>query len=346
MSTSKPAKESLLPELKLRLATLVPRQSKVVLAVSGGPDSTALLIAWAELAKKREDHLHVAHFDHRLRESSSDDADFVVELAKSLALPCTIGVASQAIDNTGGSLEANARDARYRFLVETATAIGARHVATGHSADDQVETVLFSIVRGTGLHGLAGMPNSRPLNDQVTLIRPLLTTRRVTIHRYLEEAGIAARCDESNQDPRYSRNRVRNDLLPFLRETFNPRVDEAILRLSEQAEGATRIVDRLAQELLAEAIVHSDPTSVLLSVKAIRLADPYLVRAALRRHFEKVNWPRQALGHTELQRISELIHADAGRAWELPGGIRAQRVARPCHAIKLTYTPGERLIGE
>jgi tRNA(Ile)-lysidine synthase len=271
-----------------------------------------------------------------LRPESAADADYVRTLSESLALPCTIGISTTSLEAAPGSLEENARVARYRFLADVAQEVQASYVATAHTADDQVETVLYSIVRGTGIHGLGGIPACRDLNAQVQIIRPLLHVRRSEIEAYLDAIGIVARQDETNRDPRFTRNRVRHELLPMLRERFNPRTDEAILRLAEQAQSAAMIVDRFANDLLQSAILESSDIQVTLSLDAVRNVEPFILRAAIRHFMEQQGWPRQQLGHAELKRISEVSNPLGPKAWELPGGLRVERLNKPIPAIRLT----------
>ena len=126
-----------------------------------------------------------------------------------------------------------------------AEAVGARFVATAHTRDDQVETALFQLLRGAGLRGLAGMPFSRPLSPSVALVRPLLDCERSVLRRYLASIGQTYRDDATNADPHFARNRVRNELLPYLREQFNPEVDQAIARTADIAGEAERLIESL-----------------------------------------------------------------------------------------------------
>ena len=182
----------------------------VVVAVSGGCDSVALLRAMAALKAGGEGRLCAAHLNHQLRPDAETDERFVVELCGRLGVPCEVGrmdvgrLAAQA----GEGLEAAARKARYRFLKQTAGRLGARFVATAHTADDQAETILHRIVRGTGIRGLAGMARARRLGH-ATLVRPLLGVRRAELQAYLDAIGQPCRHDPSNLDPRFTRNRIR-----------------------------------------------------------------------------------------------------------------------------------------
>lgn len=323
------------------LDRLVPRNGNILIAVSGGPDSLGLLEGWRRLAESRGDVLSVAHFDHALRDDSERDARFVEAIAKELSIPCHVERADRSLRlDAKGSLEAAARDARYLFLARRALAIGASFVATGHTADDQVETVLFSILRGTGIHGLAGMPASRTLAEGVRLVRPLLETRRQRVHSFLEGVGREALTDPTNQSSAHARNRLRRDLLPMLREAWNPRVDDALLRLSALAGQSARLLASLADRLLAEATLESAESHLLLDASRLASEDPLLVAEMYRRAFEKYSLPRGRLGREEIQRLVSLREGECARAWDLADGVRAERIdgVRNC-IIRLSWRP-------
>src|SRR5262249_48782964 len=147
-----------------------------------------------------------------------------------------VGRASSDLTATASDgVEAAARQARYEFLAKTAHECGARYIATAHTADDQVETILFNVLRGTGLAGLAGIPRMRTLNESTTLIRPLLDFKRSEIISYLATLNQPYRDDETNQLLDYTRNRIRHDLIPILERDYNPRVRESLLRLAQAA---------------------------------------------------------------------------------------------------------------
>ena len=168
-----------------------------------------------------------------MRPEADDDEQFVVELCRRLEIPCRVGQADVAAlaKEQGDGREAAAREARYAYLLELAHDIGARYVATAHTADDQVETILHRIVRGTGLRGLAGMTRVRPLSPHVALVRPLLSVSRDEVEVYLRWLGQDWRDDATNQEREYTRNRIRHELLPLLAAEYNPQISAALTRL-------------------------------------------------------------------------------------------------------------------
>jgi tRNA(Ile)-lysidine synthase len=244
---------------------LLPRGAVVVVGVSGGADSIALLHGLRALGRDH-DHplrLHVAHLHHGIRGADADaDAAFVESLAADLGLPCI----RDHVDipklhaREPGSREELARRERYRFFERAAARCGADHIAVGHHADDQAETVLHRIVRGTGLRGLAGMAPVRTLRgvEGCRLVRPLLCVTRKEILAYLESGGMAYRTDATNADRDLTRNRIRGELLPELARDYNPRVRAALVRLAEQAGGAYAFIDATAIKTLAAVTVRAD----------------------------------------------------------------------------------------
>jgi tRNA(Ile)-lysidine synthetase-like protein len=220
------------------------RPGPLLLAVSGGTDSTALCLILAELREEFGLVLHVAHFDHRARpRAAAADAAFVAELANHISAPLRVGRAAAAPKS-----EDDARNARYEFLGRVAHEIGATAIATGHTRDDQAETVLLHLTRGAGLAGLAGM---RPERDGV--VRPLLTLGRADTAAVCAAAGITPREDPTNRSLRFARNRIRHRVLPELAK-LNPEIASAIARLAEAAAAVADVSANHAAAILDAAM--------------------------------------------------------------------------------------------
>ena len=222
---------------------MLPSGTQVVVGVSGGPDSLCLLHVLWRLRDELGIGLHVATLDHGLRPESADEVRFVADFAQKLGLPVTIGrrdVTALATEHKLG-LEEAARQARYAFLAEVAFETGATHIAVGHNADDQVETVLMHFLRGAGLAGLRGMLPVTPLGEYhlpeplrrpLTLVRPLLNIPRREIEAYCREHGLKPRFDRSNLDTTFFRNRLRHEVIPLL-EGISPRLRERVLNMAD-----------------------------------------------------------------------------------------------------------------
>ncbi len=302
----------------------------LVVAVSGGPDSVALLHA---LATQQFPHLVIAHLNHQLRGRDSDDDEcFVHELhdtlkargATGLQLRCDGADVAARARSEGDNLESVARRVRYSWLVKVARGVHAQFVATGHTADDQAETVLHRLLRGTGLKGLRGIANRRTLAPGIEVIRPLLRVTRAEVLAYLEAEGQAYRQDASNDDRSFMRNRIRHELLPYLVQQYNPAIASVLGRLAEQAAQAYEYQVTLAGDLLAEA--ERWRAGRLLVFAAARLAGQprWLVREVFRLIWIREGWPLGAMGFREWDRLAAVALGEVA-AVDLPGGIRAQR---------------------
>jgi tRNA(Ile)-lysidine synthase len=331
-------------------------ETHVLLAVSGGPDSVALLRAVHSLKKQvgGRGRLFVGHLNHGMRAVDADaDQNWLAELCERLGLPLETSAADVAglAAQQGDGLEAAARTARYDFLRQTAARVGARWIATGHTLDDQVETVVHRIIRGTGLAGLAGTRPARPLSSATCLIRPMLAMRRSEVLAYLSAIGQEFRTDATNADDRFTRNRLRHQLLPLLRAEFNAEFDDAIMRLSEQAAEAQAVIEFHAAELAAKCVeidwpeqldriwsneVESEMLAIAVVVRIdLRLLvgqPPLLVREICRAAWRTANWPLQAMGFDEWQRLEFLVAESEDRPQiNLPGNI----VVRRTHGLLL-----------
>jgi tRNA(Ile)-lysidine synthase len=255
----------------------------VLVAVSGGADSTTLLHALNALREDLQCELHVAHLNHQLRGAESDnDAQFVKDMAGSLGIPFTCRTLGEdwAARVKGMSLEEAARDLRYEILEEVAREAGAHRIATGHTADDQAETVLMRILRGAGPGGLGGI---RPVRDG-RIIRPLLFCRASEMRDYAEAASLSPRIDSSNQDPRFLRNRIRHRLVPILEQEFNPGIVRALGRISAVERDVDRYLREAAKNAL-ETMAESSTGKIGLALDRFRdydrILQAYILRAAI-----------------------------------------------------------------
>lgn len=229
---------------------LLERDELTLCAVSGGPDSVALL----HFLKAQGFLVAAAHFDHHLRPTSGRDRAFVEELCRTWDIPCYVG--EGLIADLPGNTEDNARRERYAFLEATAAAIGAARIATAHNANDNLETVLLHMTRGCGLQGLCGIQPRRGL-----LVRPMLHTTRPAIETYLKEHHLPYVTDETNADDRYARNRLRHQVVPVL-ESLNPRVVEAVARMTDRLRADLERLGPWSPETRPEALPPLEPRTV------------------------------------------------------------------------------------
>ena len=270
----------------------------LLLAVSGGADSISLLHATCQLWPACKDQIIVAHVDHQLRDSrSTADAEFVRKTAESQGLRfvhliCNVRKRRAA---AGGSLEEVARQDRYRLLEDTAETTGFRFVVSAHHQDDQAETVLHNIIRGTGLRGLAGMSPTRPMSNGVRLIRPMLNVTRKMIDHFLRCQQLVWRIDESNASAKFTRNRIRRNLMPLLSEEYNPQVVSSLVRLAGHACDAEDQVSQIAQRCLEDIVLELQPGVCRLDRTKLALWPASVVRVSLRLIWDHQSWPQQAM---------------------------------------------------
>lgn len=286
----------------------------VVIAVSGGPDSVALATAAARLRGDGPSSLRLAHFDHQWRDTT-DERQLVAELGRRWSLPCDFGAAAAR-----GS-EATARAQRYAFLSEVVRQHSARFLVTAHTADDQVETILHHLLRGTGLAGLAGIRPARELMPGVSLLRPMLQIRKSEVRAYLKRQEQAAIEDPSNSDPAFTRNRIRTRLLPMLERDFPPGPAEPLLRLSEHAADAQQALETIADRLLNDAR-QTTAGGWRLDAARFRQEPSYLVRCALMRLWRQSGWPEQAMTADHWRALEQLLHSPGAR--DFPGAVHAR----------------------
>jgi tRNA(Ile)-lysidine synthase len=322
---------SLVDRVEQALQRLGVPAGPLVVAVSGGPDSVALARALADL-RPRTGPLVLAHFNHRLRGPDSDGdeafvrtwhAGLVARGLTDLRLCCGHADVRDQAAAERGNLEAVARRLRYEWLRGVAREAGAGFAATGHTADDQAETVLHRLLRGTGLRGLRGIAARRPVGGGVEVVRPLLTVPKAEVLAYLRAAGQDFRQDATNADRNLTRNRIRHELLPHLAEQYNPAVAAVLGRLAEQASEAYREDEARGRALLAEAELPRAGTVLVFDRDRLRAASRHCLREALRLAWEREGWPLGAMGFAEWERLAAVALGEKP-ADELPGRIRVR----------------------
>ena len=268
----------------------------VLVAVSGGADSVALVHLLRALAPELGLTLHILHVDHRLRADSAADAEFVRRLGGRLGIPVDVVAVEVA---AGGSREEAARKARYAALEACAARIGAARIALGHTADDQAETVLMRILTGAGVRGLAGIPAVRG-----RVIRPLLNLHRADLVTELRRAGVSWREDPSNQDPKFLRNRVRHELLPLLAASHDPGIVARLNTMAARARETVDALDGLASREL-DRLARPGPDAMTVSRAALRELPPAVAVEVLRQAAARLGHraPLRAWAHRRLQRV-------------------------------------------
>jgi tRNA(Ile)-lysidine synthase len=314
----------------------------VVVAVSGGPDSVALLLALRETSSAP---LVAAHLNHQLRGQESDaDEAFVRDLVESLQTKGAPGLdfCSRRIDvaaraqETPDNLENAARRARYDWLTEVARERQARWVATGHTADDQAETVLHRLLRGSGLKGLQGIPVRRELVPGVEVVRPLLAVTRAEVLAFLREREQAFCEDRTNRDLARTRNRLRHELLPRLAEDFNPAIARILCRLAGQAQEIYQDVQVRARQLLFIAELPRAGPILVFERQRLNGAPRFLVRELFRLVWQREGWPAGPMTFEDWDQVAAVALGEAV-AVDLPRRIHVQ-----CRERVVQLVSGER----
>jgi tRNA(Ile)-lysidine synthase len=318
-----------------RVLKLPTTGAAVVVAVSGGADSTALLLALDELTKaeKLDLNLTVAHLNHRLRKGSHNDARFVSQLADALGYPAIIGRADVNKLANDDNLEQAARKARYAFLERTAKRTKATHILVAHTMDDQAETVLLRLVRGSASEGLSGMEAVRKISSssRIEIVRPLLSwARRSDTEAYCKHRRVDFQVDPMNLDEQFARVKIRRQLLPLM-QSFNNRIVETLSRtaslLREDSESLGGDAGKLLEQASRKSKEKGKTDYPALDVNVLAQAPPALRRRALRQWLSDGRGDLRRIERVHLLGVERLLEGSkGGRVAELPNGTRVRRI--------------------
>ncbi len=304
----------------------------VLVAVSGGADSVALTRLLHQVSPDHS-RLVLSHFNHRLRGKDSDaDEMFVQNMAVELGCELIVerAEAVKSGSNHGHGLEANARQQRYAFLEKAAKRCGARYVATAHTKDDQVETILQRIFRGSSLRGLAGIPIQRKLRDGITLMRPLLQVSRSELQEFLSELDQPYRVDQSNFSPQFTRNRVRHELIPLIQDIFSKTIANGVLALGNDSRQMSQLVRPLVDQLIEQGFRRGGQSAIAhgleVDCKAIRHHGDTILIEAFIQIWNANHWPLQQMNRQKWIDLAELALGDKNHgSINLPGDLKATR---------------------
>ncbi len=314
-----------------RFQMLTPNE-RVVVGVSGGPDSLALLHVLWRLRTEFGWHIVAAHFNHGLRGAEADaDEEFVRSFCAKWGIPCVTGKGQVKFlaQQLGLSLAQAARRARYQFLAAVAEREGARKVALGHTASDVVETLLLNLLRGTGVDGLQGIPPVSPLtiansSNSCLLVRPLINCWRSETEAYTRVYRLQPRWDQSNMDTRAPRNWIRWELLPLLRTRFE-KVDSALWRLSEMVREESAFLNQLADEHLHRLLVHEGEGKLGITRAAFLDLPKALQRRILRRMVERLLGPLNEVSWEHIEMALGIVERHHhGAAFHFPNNLFLQ----------------------
>jgi tRNA(Ile)-lysidine synthase len=296
----------------------------LLIAVSGGADSVGLLVLLNELKNELNLELHVGHFDHQLRSGSRADAEWVQSLCKEMSINCVVGTPSEDNKLKPAGVEESARRNRYHFLKSLAEELNCPWIAVAHTENDQVETVLHHIARGTGLKGLQGIPETRDLSPEVSLLRPLLKIRREQLIDVLSTLQQTFRIDQTNTDSAYTRNRIRHEVIPYLRTSLNPQIDQALINLSNQAQEAQNAIEQIADHVLSKALDGGiEGQIVRLNTEQFVTQPRAVIIAAMMILWEQQRWPRQRMSQHHWTQLADItLNNKSATGLSCPGGIQ------------------------
>ncbi|MEH2375182.1 tRNA lysidine(34) synthetase TilS [Nostoc sp.] len=309
----------------IRSRHLFERNHRLLIAVSGGQDSLCLIKLLLDLQSKWGWNIGIAHCDHRWRSDSQANANHVENLAKTWGISFYLETAIAPVNS-----EATARDWRYQALSAIAQANNYQYIVTGHTASDRAETLLYNLIRGTGADGLQALTWQRPLTTGIMLVRPLLEITRIQTEQFCQEFKLPIWEDSTNQDLQYARNRIRQEVIPYLRENFNPQVESALAQTAELLQAEVEYLEKAAQELREKALGMGHEEDSLTPLLPLRLnrrvlqkAPLALQRRVMRQILQQILTDAASFEHIE--KLTALIIApNRSQTDPFPGGAIAQ----------------------
>ena len=314
-------------ELADRREELFRKNDAMVLGVSGGSDSMALLGLFLVLRKKHSWRLTVAHLDHGFLAGSHKARELVRKFCEKHSLPfyskkIRLGVSAA---RRGASLEDAGRQERYLFFETVAKKVGAARIVTAHTLDDQAETVLMSLLRGSGFRGLAGIPYKRVQGSR-ELIRPLLSCSKKDLLAFVRESRLPSVRDPSNRDVRFFRNRIRYELLPILRRRYNGRIDRHLASLQELCREAQRTMDRHTAKVYKRCVVRRSSDGILLNLQVLKKIPAASQGEVLLKTFSELKGDSAGFAYAHVRSVLDIVRSARREAQaHLPHGLRASK---------------------
>lgn len=312
-------KENILKTIKKY--KLIQNGDKIVVGLSGGPDSISLINVLNEIRNEETYELKfdliAAHINHNIREEAKSDEDFVVKYCKEKNIEIhvlSIDINKKAKEEKKGTEEAG-RNARYKFFEEILIKTKANKIATAHTANDNAETVLMNIIRGSGTSGLKGI---RPIREN-KFIRPLIETTREEIEKYCDEYKLNPRIDKTNFENEYTRNRTRNMLIPFIKENFNPNIIMTINRLSDIINEENEYLEKLTKQKYKEILIEENiGKQIVLDLKLFNKQDLVIKKRLILHTVNILQGTTQGLGKVHIDDIIKLCGNNLGNKYLTP----------------------------
>lgn len=304
----------------IRSRHLFQQNQRLLVAVSGGQDSLCLIKLLLDLQPKWGWDVSIAHCDHRWRADSEANAHHVENLAKNWGVSFYLETASQPLNS-----EATARDWRYQVLTAIAQQNNYHYLVTGHTASDRAETLLYNLMRGTGADGLQALSWQRPITPDIVIVRPLLEINRPETKQFCQEFQLPIWEDSTNQDVKYARNRIRQELIPYLQANFNPKVEAALAQTAELLQAEVEYLEAAAHNLREEAMEVGEESGVTfrLNRRILQTAPLALQRRVMRQILQQILADAPSFAHIE--KLTALIIApNRSQTDPFPGGVIAQ----------------------
>ncbi|MFB2933944.1 tRNA lysidine(34) synthetase TilS [Aerosakkonemataceae cyanobacterium BLCC-F154] len=300
----------------LRKRQLLPKNQNILIAVSGGQDSLSLAKLLLDLQSKWRWKLAICHCNHRWRSDSEANANHVEKLAQKWQLPFYLSVTNQELKS-----EAAAREWRYQALIEVAQTDNYGYIVTGHTASDRAETLLYNLTRGSGADGLQSLTWRRNLTEKIQLIRPLLEITRLETAQFCSDFQLPIWTDSTNEELKYKRNRIRLELIPYLKQNFNPQVEKALAQTAELLQAEVEFLENTAQEIKQKASLNASITQIN---RLILRSTPLAIQRRVMRQFLQENLGF-APSFEQIEKITALITAPNRSCTDpFPGGAIAQ----------------------
>ncbi|MDB9535258.1 tRNA lysidine(34) synthetase TilS [Dolichospermum planctonicum CS-1226] len=296
---------------------LFERDQRLLVAVSGGQDSLCLIKLLLDLQPKWAWNLAIAHCDHCWREDSQANADHVENLARNWHIPFYLEMANEPVNS-----EATARNWRYHALTKIAQTHHYQYVITGHTASDRAETLLYNLIRGTGADGLQALTWQRPLTDHIILVRPLLEITRSQTEQFCHDFNLPIWEDSTNQNLQYPRNRIRQELIPYLKVNFHSQVETNLAQTAELLQAEVEYLEQTAHHWRLEASVKGEKQDLQLNRQILKTLPLALQRRVMRQVLQKILPESPNFEHIE--KLVALITApNRSQTDPFPGGVTA-----------------------
>ena len=291
---------------------------KIVVGVSGGPDSMTLLNIFLELREKYKLTIYVAHINHMIRKNASIDEKYVKTFCDKNSIKCFIkreNIIKKAQKEKKG-LEETGREVRYKFYEEVLKEMNANKIAIAHNLNDNIETIIMNIIRGTGTSGLTGIEPKRG-----KYIRPLIEIQREEIEKYCEEKDLKPRHDETNDDNVYTRNKIRNELIPYLKKEFNPNIINGIKRLSEIVKEEEEYIEKEVKEQYKEVIIKEEKEEIIYDLKKFNNKDKIIQKRLILLGIKKIFNETKGIEKINIEDIIKLCNNNIGNKYLKPNKI-------------------------